>query len=95
MTPGIDIVTNPAIFNPALLIAGALDPFKALLRFMAGQSTPLVVDRFANKWRGFPLNIVAGDYIDEFGFCEAVIKHNRNVGPHSLPLGRRSPTSRC
>jgi hypothetical protein len=39
MTPGIDIVTNPAIFNPALLIAGAMDPFKALLRFMAGQST--------------------------------------------------------
>ena len=80
MTPGIDIVTNPAIFDPALLIAGAMDPSKALLRFMAGQSTPPIVDRLANKWRGFPLNIVAGDYINEFGFCEAVIKHNRNVG---------------
>jgi hypothetical protein len=80
MTPGIDIVTNPAIFNPALLIAGAMDPSKALLRFMAGQSTPLIVDRFANKWRGFPLNIVAGEYINESGFCEAVIKHNRNLG---------------
>jgi hypothetical protein len=58
-----------AFENPVVLIAG-------VLRTLAKLSTLLIVERLANKWRGKRLNIVAGDYINEFGFCEAVIKHN-------------------
>jgi hypothetical protein len=55
--------------NPVALIAGVLHP-------LARISTSLILERLANSWRGKRLNIVAGDYINEFGFCEAVIKHN-------------------
>ena len=56
-----------------------IDPIAAsegILHNLARMSTPLILERLANSWRGKRLNIVAGDYINEFGFCEAVIKHN-------------------
>ena len=49
---------------------------QGVLHSLASRSTPLIVERLANKWRGRRLDVVAGDYVNEFGFCEAVIKHN-------------------
>jgi hypothetical protein len=73
---GTQMTPTPGDF---VLLANAGVAIMGLLYTLAETSTPLIVERLANKWRAFPLNIVAGDFINKFGFCEAVIKHNRQA----------------
>ena len=56
--------------------AGGTLPWGSLHE-LAKKSTPLILKRLQNEWLNLPLNIVTGDYVHEFGFCEAVIKYNQ------------------
>ena len=67
---------TPSEADVVISAGGILAPWGNLYT-LAQKSTPLILKRLQNEWRNLPLNIVSGDWIHEFGFCEAVIKHNR------------------
>jgi hypothetical protein len=74
---GTQLTPNEADIH-AWIAGNLVQGQRAFLPILAARSTPLILQRLKTEWREKPLNIVAGDYIDE-SFCEAVIRHNRNV----------------